>query len=134
MEDACFMLITGVAPVWNDEWQARVQMTINDHGKHRTVDEMVHQRIGDYEAFKEYQRTVFDRTEAYLDDDRSRRLHARADHPPVPAAGREHVQRAGAPAPRASPCSTASSAGSTSTGCGTWARSSSRAGSSGSVG
>ena len=39
-------------------------MTIDDHGKHRTVDEMVHQRIGDYDAFKEYQRTVFDRTEA----------------------------------------------------------------------
>ena len=66
MEDASFMLITGVAPVWNDEWQARVQMTVNDHGKHRTVDEMVHQRIGDYDAFCEYQRTVFDRTEAYL--------------------------------------------------------------------
>ena len=28
---------------------------------------MIHQRIGDYDAFKEYMRTVFDRTEAYLD-------------------------------------------------------------------
>jgi len=27
---------------------------------------MVHQRIGNYDAFKEYQRTVFDRTEAHL--------------------------------------------------------------------
>ena len=43
-----------------------MQLTINDHGKHRTVDEMVHQRIGDYEAFKAYQRAVFDRTEAWL--------------------------------------------------------------------
>lgn len=67
MEDSSFMMITGEMPVWNDEWQARVQMTVNDHGKHRTVDEMVHQRIGDFEAFKEYQRTVFDRTEAWLD-------------------------------------------------------------------
>ncbi len=66
MEDASFMLITGVAPVWDDEWQDRVQVTINDHGKHRTVEEMIHQRIGDYEAFKEYQRRVFDRTEAWL--------------------------------------------------------------------
>ena len=41
-------------------------MTINDHGKERTVAEMEHQRIGDYEEFKTYQRTVFDRTEAYL--------------------------------------------------------------------
>jgi hypothetical protein len=66
MQDASFMLLTGIAPIWNDEWQARVQLTINDHGKHRTVEEMVAQRIGDYEAFKEYMRAVFDRTEAYL--------------------------------------------------------------------
>lgn len=66
MEDDCWAVIAGGVPVWNDEWQARVQMTVNDHGKHRTVDEMIHQRIGDFEAFKEYQRTVFDRTEAWL--------------------------------------------------------------------
>jgi hypothetical protein len=28
---------------------------------------MIHQRIGDFEAFKDYQQTVFDRTEAHLD-------------------------------------------------------------------
>jgi hypothetical protein len=67
MEDASFMLLTGVPPVWNDEWQTRVRLTINDHGKHRTADEMHAQRIGDYEAFCEYQRTVFERTEAHLD-------------------------------------------------------------------
>jgi hypothetical protein len=66
MEDASFLLITGIPPVWDDEWQARVQMSIDDHGKHRTVDEMIHQRIGDYEAFKAYQRTVFERTENHL--------------------------------------------------------------------
>ena len=66
MHDASFMMITGIAPIWNDDWQDRVKMSINDHGKHKSVDEMVHQRIGDYEAFKEYQRTVFDRTENYL--------------------------------------------------------------------
>jgi hypothetical protein len=67
MQDATFMMITGVAPIWNDDWQARVQMTINDHGKHRTVAEMVHQRIGDYDAFCEYQRAVFDRTEQHIE-------------------------------------------------------------------
>ncbi|MGD0084392.1 MAG: hypothetical protein ABSD78_14525 [Acidimicrobiales bacterium] len=67
MEDASFMLITGTPPVWNDGWQARVQMAISDHGKQRTVAEMIHQRIGGYEAFQDYQRTVFDRTEAHLD-------------------------------------------------------------------
>ena len=66
MHDASFMMLTGVAPIWNAEWQSRVQMAIDDHGKHRTVDEMIHQRIGDYDAFKEYQRTVFDRTEAWI--------------------------------------------------------------------
>ena len=34
------MFITGVPPIWDDEWQAQVQMAINDHGKHRTVAEM----------------------------------------------------------------------------------------------
>ena len=66
MQDASFMLITGQLPIWNDEWQARVQMAVNNHGKELTVGEMVHQRIGDYEAFKEYQRAVFSRTEDYI--------------------------------------------------------------------
>lgn len=66
MEDVSFLLISGTPPVWNDEWQARVQVGVNDHGKHRTVEEMMAQRIGDYAAFCDYQRTVFDRTEAYL--------------------------------------------------------------------
>jgi hypothetical protein len=68
MEDASFMMITGVPPVWDDDWQDRVKVAVNDHGKHRTVEEMVHQRIGDYDEFKAYQRTVFDRTEAWLAD------------------------------------------------------------------
>jgi len=66
MQDASFLLITGQAPVWDEAWQAKVGMAIDDHGKHRTVEEMVHQRIGDYEAFKAYQRAVFDRTESHL--------------------------------------------------------------------
>jgi hypothetical protein len=67
MEDVCFMAITGEAPIWDADRQAKVQMAIDDHGKHRTVAEMIHQRVGDFEAFKDYQRTVFDRTEAHLD-------------------------------------------------------------------
>ena len=66
MEDASFFLTTGVHPIWNAQWQERVRMAIDDHGKNRTVEEMIHQRIGDFEAFKEYQRAVFDRTEEYL--------------------------------------------------------------------
>lgn len=67
MIDASFLLITGTPPIWDERWAARVGMAIDDHGKHRTVAEMQHQRIGDYEAFKEYLRAVFARTEAWLD-------------------------------------------------------------------
>src|SRR5664280_2930139 len=66
MIDASFLLMTGTAPVWDDAWAERVHPQINDHGKHRTVEEMVHQRIGDYDAFQEYMRTVFDRVESWL--------------------------------------------------------------------
>ncbi len=66
MQDVSFCLITGQHTVWNDGWQAKVAMEIDDHGKHRTVEEMIDQRIGDYDAFKDYQRSVFDRTEAHL--------------------------------------------------------------------
>ncbi|MFZ8900877.1 MAG: DinB family protein [Ilumatobacteraceae bacterium] len=66
MHDASFMLLTGQPPIWSDEWQGRVQPAIADHGKHRTVDEMTAQRIGDLGAFRDYIRAVFDRTEAWL--------------------------------------------------------------------
>ncbi len=67
MIDASFMMLTGTMPIWNQQWQERVQMSVDDHGKHRTVEEMTFQRIGDFEAFKQYQREVFDRTEAWLE-------------------------------------------------------------------
>ncbi|MGD0393503.1 MAG: DinB family protein [Acidimicrobiales bacterium] len=66
MMDASFMLMTGTPPIWDDEWESRVQPAIADHGKHRTVEEMVHQRIGDYAAFQAYMGAVFARTEAWL--------------------------------------------------------------------
>jgi hypothetical protein len=67
MVDASHMLITGDAPIWNDDWNSRVRPAIADHGKHRTVGEMEAQRIGDYDAFKEYFAAVFDRTQAWLE-------------------------------------------------------------------
>lgn len=68
MIDVAFMGITGAAPIWNDEWAARLDMTVPDHGKHRTVTEMEAQRIGDYAAFQDYLAAVFSRTEAWLAD------------------------------------------------------------------
>ena len=68
MIDASFMLMTGTPPIWDDEWKARVRPAIADHGKHRGVAEMVHQRIGDYDAFGEYLHAVFTRVENWLDE------------------------------------------------------------------
>lgn len=66
MQDVSGAVISGDPVVWSAEWQARVQMAIDDHGKERPVGDMIHQRIGDYDAFGEYQRTVFARTESWL--------------------------------------------------------------------
>ena len=68
MIDASFLLMTGTPPVWDGTWEARVRPAISDHGKHRTVEEMVHQRIGDYGEFQAYMGTVFARVEAWLAD------------------------------------------------------------------
>ena len=67
MIDASFMLMTGEAPIWDEDWESRVHPAIPDHGKHRTVAEMVNQRIGDYQAFQQYMGEVFTRTEQWLD-------------------------------------------------------------------
>src|SRR5829696_2960265 len=66
IEDGSVTMLGGPGPVYDDGWAERMGLAINDHGKHRTVDEMVHQRIGDYDAFRDYQRAVFDKTEAYV--------------------------------------------------------------------
>ena len=68
MIDASFLLMTGTAPIWDAAWEARVNPAIADHGKHRTVDEMVGQRIGDYGQFQEYMAAVFDRVDMWLTD------------------------------------------------------------------
>ena len=66
MQDVTGAVISGEPVVWSDDWQSRVQMAINDHGKERPVSDMIDQRIGDYDAFREYQQAVFARTEAWL--------------------------------------------------------------------
>jgi hypothetical protein len=66
MMDVTLGVIASQAPVWNEAWAARVEPGIADHGKHRTVSEMMGQRIGNYEAFLAYQAAVFARTEAFL--------------------------------------------------------------------
>lgn len=68
IEDGSVLMLGGPPMIYDGSWAERIGLAIADHGKHRTVDEMVGQRIGDYEAFREYQRLVFERTEAWLDE------------------------------------------------------------------
>jgi hypothetical protein len=66
MEDGTLVFIGGPTPQFNEEWAERLGLAIADHGKERTVEEMMAQRIGDYEAFQQFQRQVFRATEQYV--------------------------------------------------------------------
>jgi hypothetical protein len=66
IEDGSVTMLGGPAPIFDEAAAERMSLAIADHGKHRTVDEMVHQRIGDYDAFRAYQRAVFEKTEAFV--------------------------------------------------------------------
>jgi len=66
IEDGSATMLGAGEMVYNDQWAERMKLAIDDHGKARTVDEMVHQRIGDYAAFREYMGLVFAKTEDWL--------------------------------------------------------------------
>ncbi|MGA7835982.1 MAG: hypothetical protein WCA31_12310 [Acidimicrobiales bacterium] len=66
IEDGSLVFLGGPAPLFSDEWAARIDLGVPDHGKERTVEEMMGQRIGNYEAFSEFQRLVFSETEEYV--------------------------------------------------------------------
>lgn len=69
MEDSAYIFISGgEPPLWNDEWAEKLGVAINDHGKERTPEEMVGQRIENYDAFIEYMNAVWARTEKFLAD------------------------------------------------------------------
>ena len=57
----------GAGPmVFDRSWARRMGLAIEDHGKERSVSEMMGQRIGDYTAYKEYMHRVFAKTEDWL--------------------------------------------------------------------
>lgn len=66
IEDGSASMLGAGDLVYTDEWARRMALAIADHGKHRTVEEMTAQRIGDYAAFAEYMRLVFAKTESWL--------------------------------------------------------------------
>jgi hypothetical protein len=87
MIDVSIGIVTGKPALWNDSWAERVKPAINDHGKHRTVGEMMHQRIGDYPQFVVYMNEVFLRLDdcltALTPEDLGRILVARPLPPQV---------------------------------------------------
>ncbi|HUP84583.1 MAG TPA: hypothetical protein VM143_02845 [Acidimicrobiales bacterium] len=66
IEDGSATMLGAGPMVYDDAWAGRIGLTIADHGKHKTVDEMVAQRIGDLAAFVAYQEKVFAKTEGWL--------------------------------------------------------------------
>jgi hypothetical protein len=66
IEDGSATMLGAGEMVYNDDEAANIGLAIADHGKHKTVDEMVHQRIGDYDAFTHYMTRVFAKTEGWL--------------------------------------------------------------------
>ena len=66
IEDGSATMLGAGPMIYDDTWAARMGLAIADHGKHKTVDEMVHQRIGDYQGFCDYMSAVFVKTETWL--------------------------------------------------------------------
>lgn len=66
IEDGSATMLGAGPMIYDDGWAKRMGLAIADHGKHKTVEEMVHQRIGDYDAFQAYLAAVFAKTESWL--------------------------------------------------------------------
>ena len=66
IEDGSATMLGAGPMIYDESWATRMGLAIADHGKHKTVDEMVGQRIGDYDAFKDYMQRVFTKTESWL--------------------------------------------------------------------
>jgi hypothetical protein len=66
IEDGSASMLGAGPLVWEPAWADRMQVAISDHGKERTVDDMMAQRIGDLSAYREYMNAVFAKTEGWL--------------------------------------------------------------------
>jgi hypothetical protein len=85
IEDGSVTMLGGPAPVVDPAWLERMQLAVPENGKARTVEEMTGQRIGDYDAFRDYQRHVFGKTETWLaglDPDALQEVVVRRPFPP----------------------------------------------------
>lgn len=66
IEDGSASMLGAGPLVFDQAWAERMQLGIANHGKEKTVDEMMAQRIGDLSAFRGYMAAVFDKTEQWL--------------------------------------------------------------------
>jgi hypothetical protein len=66
IEDGSVVFLGGPVPLMSEAWATRMGLAINDPGKEKSVEEMMNQRIGNYEAFLEFQRMVFQATEDFV--------------------------------------------------------------------
>jgi hypothetical protein len=66
IEDGTIVFAGGPPPQFSPHWAQRLTLGVDDHGKERSVAEMMAQRIGDFDAFKEFQRLVFGATETFV--------------------------------------------------------------------
>jgi hypothetical protein len=68
MEDDTSHVLGAPTPVYDASWSERIGPGVDDHGKERTVEEMMAQQLADYDAYVEYQQAVFTKTETWLAD------------------------------------------------------------------
>jgi hypothetical protein len=66
IEDGTIVFAGGPAPQFSEAWARRLDLGVADHGKERSVEEMMAQRIGDFEEFLAFQGLVFGATEAFV--------------------------------------------------------------------
>lgn len=66
IEDGGLVFAGGPLPQFNTDWAEKMDLAIPDHGKAKTVEEMMTQRIGNYAEFLFFQRLVFDATEEFV--------------------------------------------------------------------
>jgi hypothetical protein len=66
MEDDTSHVCGAPAPVYDAGWAAKIAPGVDDHGKERSVEEMMDQRISNYSSFVSYMQAVFTKTESWL--------------------------------------------------------------------
>lgn len=67
IEDGSLAMVGGPAPQFNDDWSRRLGLGVADHGKERSVADMMSQRVGDFDELRNLQRLVFTATESYVE-------------------------------------------------------------------